>query len=223
MNEPIGRRRFLLVGGSAIAATVMFGCTEDTPPRAENPGDSTTTTLPTLPADPADRLETDLLLSRTLASLEALAADTYTQLTASGLITDVSLATTLALFARHHHDHQTAMNLMIVDSKGTPVDQPNKTLDKTVVQPAIAAATTQDDALSLALTLEGTLAQSYVYAVNAATTSARRSQLMTIAGIEARHRAIAAQLLRPGDIGYVLPTAFAPADNPLPPDSMVAP
>jgi hypothetical protein len=223
VSNPIGRRRFLQLGGTAAASAVLLACTKDDPSREVAPGPSTTTTLPALPADPVDRVKTDLAVTLTLASLEVLAADTYSKLAASGLVTDVTLATTLALFARHHRDHLTALNLAIADADGAPVDQPNSTFDQTVVQPAVAAATTQGDVIAIALTLEGTLAQTYVYGVNAATTPARRSQLLSVAGVETRHRAVVANQLRPNDLGYLLPSAFAPDDNPLPPDALVVP
>ena len=223
MTTHFDRRRFLQLGGTSLAATFLLACTKDDPSQPPVADPSTTTTLPTLPADPEDRTRTDLVLTRTLASLEALAADTYSKLSASGLVTDATLATTLALFARHHRDHHTAMNSLVTDAAGAPVDEPNAAFDQSVVQPAVAAATSQDDAVTIALTLEGTLAQAYVYAVNASTTASRRSRFMTIAGVEARHRAVFGRVARPGDTGFLLPSAFAAADNPLPPNALLYP
>jgi hypothetical protein len=72
------------------------------------------------------------------------------------------------------------------------------------------------------LTLEDALSQYYTYAIPAATTPEHRVALVTIGGVQARHRAVLGFVLAREGIDSVFPTPFAPTDNPLPPDALLS-
>src|SRR5215467_8216807 len=85
----------------------------------------------------------------------------------------------------------TALNGIITTTDGqAPASDPNAVMENQIVQPALAAAQTQDDISHLFFTLEDAIAQTYVYASTAMSKPDLRSTMMTIGGIEARHRAI---------------------------------
>jgi hypothetical protein len=83
------------------------------------------------------------------------------------------------------------------------------------------AAQTQDDFAHLFFTLEDAIAQTYVYASTAMTRPDLRSSMMTMGGIEARHRALLGVQVEQLRLDDLFPSAFARADDPLPPDALL--
>ena len=86
----------------------------------------------------------------------------------------------------------------------------------------MTAAKTQDEFAHLFFTLEDAIAQTYVYAAGAMSTPDLRSTMMTIGGIEARHRVLLGVQIEQLRLDDLFPSAFARADNPLPPDALLA-
>ena len=91
-----------------------------------------------------------------------------------------------------------------------------------VVDPAVMAAKTEADIVALAFTLEDAAAQTYVFAATQLSTPELRSTIMTIGGVEARHRAILAFVVQKKGPAEIFPAAFFKADNPLPAEALVA-
>jgi hypothetical protein len=60
-----------------------------------------------------------------------------------------------------------------------------------------------------------------VYATAAITTVEDRASLMTIAGVQARHRTLLGVVFGKQTTDDLFPSAFARSDNPLPPDAIL--
>jgi rubrerythrin len=227
------RRQLFKVGGAAIfGAAVLAACgNDDDASRSTYPGPGTTAgaMTPTTPApvttagpattaapDPAaDSGAQDLVLARTAASLEKLAVDTYGA--AAALLTTPAIKDAATLFAEHHQLHLDALNGAITSAGGQAVTTMNQAVYDALVEPAVAAARTETDAVNLALQLEEAATQTYVFAGGALSTPELRSTIMTIGGVEARHAAvlrIAALAQSPFDV-FPEERAFFPGDNPL--------
>jgi hypothetical protein len=113
--------------------------------------------------------------------------------------------------------HLDALNGVITGAGATAITQMNQAVYDALVKPAIDAAKTEADAVMLALALEEAAAQTYVYAGGALSTSALRSTIMTIGGVEARHAAVlrmAALAQAPLEV-FPSERGFWPGDNPL--------
>ena len=93
----------------------------------------------------------------------------------------------------------------------------NQAVYDALVKPAIDAASTEADAVNLALQLEEAAAQTYVFAGGALSVPELRSTIMTIGGIEARHAAVLriAALGQPAVEVFPDQRAFFPGANPL--------
>jgi hypothetical protein len=213
------RRRFLQWGTATIVGTAVLGaCTSDDSNNARRGQPPTTVS----PASSSGAGPTDLTLAKTAASLEVMLIDAYAQLAASRLVTSSPLLTYATVFTQHHTAHLAALNGIITTTDGqAPVKDPNAVMEDQIVRPALAAAQTQDDISHLFFTLEDAIAQTYVYASTAMSKPDLRSTMMTIGGIEARHRALLGVQVEQLSLDDLFPSAFASADNPLPPDALL--
>ena len=207
-----GRRQLFKIGGATImGAAVLAAC-------GSSGGSATTTTAAggeTTTTAGSDSM--DVPLARTAASLEKLAVDTYQTGIDSGLVKTAAIASAAKLFQGHHQAHLDALNGAIKSLGGTEVTDPNAAVYNALIKPAVDAAKTEADIVKLALELENAAAQTYVYAGGTLSTSALRSTIMTIGGIEARHAAVlqvAALAASPLDV-FPQKRAFFPGDNPL--------
>jgi hypothetical protein len=99
----------------------------------------------------------DLVLARTAASLEKLAVDTYG--TAAALLTTQAVKDAATMFAGHHQMHLDALNSVITGAGGKAVSEMNQAVYDALVKPAVAAAKTEADAVTLAVQLEEAAAQ----------------------------------------------------------------
>lgn len=208
-----GRRQLFKIGGATImGAAVLAACSSDDDEGSPSNGDGGGTTTTAAP-DPA----MDLPLARTAASLEKLAVDTYQTALDSGLVTTAAIAEAATLFQTHHQAHLDALNRAIKDLDGTEVTEPNEAVFRALVEPAVAAATTEAALVSIALDLENAAAQTYAFAGGALTAPALRSTIMTIGGIEARHAAVLQVAALGASPLAVFPDdrAFFPGDDPL--------
>jgi len=183
------RRRFLMVGGVAVATSaVVAACGTDEeqvpvtgtlPPKAE-PGATTTTT-------PEQGQESDVTLLRTAQSIEVLAVDVYQKAIDSGLVTTPAIAEAAALFQAQHRDHAALVAQATIDAGGQPYDQPNTYLLETAVAPALEVLDGEEAVVSLAYELENIATQTYVFASELLTTPTLRQAIMSIGAVEARH------------------------------------
>jgi hypothetical protein len=184
------RRGFLRIGGVAIAmSAVLAACGDD----AADEQLPVTGTFPPSPGEPltappgSEALDLNLL--RTAQSIEVLAVQTYQQALDSDLVTTTAVADAAGLFQEHHEQHGDAIASVIEGLGGEPYDDPNPFLERTVVGPAVEVLATEEEVVALAVTLENTAAQTYVFAAEVLTTPQLRQGVMTIGAVEARHLA----------------------------------
>lgn len=212
----LDRRQFLKAGGLAAVGAIAAACTSGKP--KGTPG-VTTTTAPTTTSSGAS--PSDLALIKTAASLEALAIQVYQRTTGADLVKDTAVLDATTLFLMHHTAQQVALNDLLQTAEVSAVTTPNEVLDKSIFQPALAAATKQDDVVQLLLTLEEVLAQTYVYSADILTKPEHRALFMSIAGTQARHRALLGFEFAKRGIDELFPSPFANSSNPLPPDAIL--
>jgi len=207
-----GRRQFLQIGGATVlGAAVLAACSSDSKTGATgSPGSSTGSSS-------AAGGVSDLTLGKTAASLEALAVATYDTAINSGKVTTAAIGEAAKLFKDHHQQHMDALNSVITKAGGQAVTTPNAAVKAAVIDPVVSdPALDEAKIVALAYMLEDVAAQTYVFATTALSDPGLRSTLMTISGVEARHKAIlgfVAQSKAPADI---IPASFFKADNPLP-------
>ena len=217
--SPNRRDLFKLGGVSILGVALLAACGSDSAdaPAVTIAGGTTagstgaTTTVPTA----TNSGDLDLTLARTAASLEKLAVDTYGA--AGALISTPAVLAAATMFAGHHQMHLDALNGVITGAGGKAITQMNQAVYDALVKPAITTAKTETDAVMLALALEEAAAQTYVFAGGTLSTSALRSTIMTIGGVEARHAAVlrmAALAQAPLEV-FPDQRGFFPGDNPL--------
>ena len=218
--SPSRRSLFKIGGASLLGAAVL--ASGGLPVAAS--GSSRPASTPPGSDPPAGDMgpEMDLVLTRTAASLEKLAVDTYGA--AAGLLTVPAVIAAATMFADHHQQHLDALNAVITGAGATAVSEPNAAVFDALIKPAVDAAAAEPDplkaegaAVTLAITLEEAAAQTYCFAAGALSAPALRSTIMTIGGVEARHAAVlrlAAFGQAPDEV-FVGGRAFFPGSNPL--------
>lgn len=207
--SPNRRDLFRMGGITVLGAALLAACGSDEDSKHSG------TDVATTPTTESTAPNMDLVLARTAASLEKLAVDAYG--IAAGLITTPAVLAAATMFAGHHQMHLDALNGVITGAGGAAITEMNQAVYDALVAPALATASTEADAVNIALALEEAAAQTYAYAGGALSTPGLRSTIMTIGGVEARHAAVLrmAALAQsplevfPGDRG------FFPGDNPL--------
>jgi hypothetical protein len=204
------------LGGITLLATAIAACTDDKPKAL--PG-QTTTTAPTTTSSGAS--PSDIALLRTAASLEALAVGVYQRAAGAALVKDPATLDAVTLFLTHHTAHQLTLNTLMQAAEVSAVTAPNGVMDKSIFQPALAAAKTQDDVITLLFTLEEVIAQTYVYSADILTKPEHRAALMRIAATQARHRALLGFAFAQQSVDDLFPTSFSKNSNPLPADAML--
>lgn len=211
--SPSRRDLFRFGGGAILGVALLAACGDDSDPAhsgTDAPTGSTTATT-TGVGEP----DLDLILAKTAASLEKLAVDAYG--IAAGLVTTPAVLSAATMFADHHQQHLDALNGVITGVGATAITEMNQAVYDALVAPSLATASTEADAVNIALALEEAAAQTYAFAGGTLSTPALRSTIMTIGGVEARHAAVLRMValaqspldVFPGDRG------FFPGDNPL--------
>lgn len=211
------RRGLFKIGGIGIAgAALLAACGDD----SETPAAVTTTTRAS-GSGASGSAALDLTLAKTAASLEFLAVETYTTAVKSGLVTTAAVGDAAKLFQSHHQAHLDALNALLVANGAAKIAAPNAAVKSMVVDPAVKAAKTEADIVAIAYTLEDAAAQTYVFATTQLSKPELRSTLMTIAGVEARHRAILAFMVQKKTPAEIFPAGFYKSDNPLPTEALI--
>jgi hypothetical protein len=222
------RRSFLKVGGMTVAmGAVIAACGKEKKESLPITGPVPTTPEDTEILHPGQELDVTFL--RTSQSIEVLAVNTYQQALDSGLVTTPSLADMIRLFQEQHSEHAGLIAATTRDAGGTPYDQPNSYLAEQVVDPAVQALATEADVVKLGVQLEGTAAQTYVFATEVLTTAALRQGIMSIGGVEARHLTVLYTVQgNPPSPFPLMPTrervgakGYVPEDGPLTPTTVV--
>jgi hypothetical protein len=215
------RRQFLRIGGVTIAgAALIAACGDD----STTPASTGTTAAPgtTMAPSTTGGGSMDLTLAKTAASLEALAIAAYDTAIGSGLVKTAAIGDAAKLFQSHHKAHLDALNALIEQNGAKAVTEPNAAVKTAIVDPAVAAAKAEADIVALAFTLEDAAAQTYVFAATQLSAPELRSTIMTIGGVEARHRAILAFVAQKKTPAEIFPAGFFKADNPLPADALIS-
>jgi hypothetical protein len=212
----LDRRQFMKFGGVTVLGAVA-ACTSDKPKAA--PGQPTTTE-PTTTSSGAS--PSDVALLKTAASLEALAVGVYQRAAGAALIKNPATLDATTLFLAHHTTHQLTLNALLQAAEVAAVTTPNSVMDKAIFQPALAAAKTEDDIITLLFTLEEVIAQTYVYGADILTRPEHRVALMTIAATQARHRALLGFAFLQQSVDDLFPAAFSKSSNPLPADALLS-
>jgi hypothetical protein len=216
VTQVLDRRRFLQASALALLGTAVVACTKDKPKGA--PGQPTTTE-PTTTSSGAS--PSDVALLKTAASLEALAVGVYQRVAGAALVKDPAALDATTIFMAHHTAHQMTLNELLRVAEVAAVTAPNGEMDGKIFQPALAAAKTEDDIIQLLFTLEEVMAQTYVYSADVLTMPEHRVAIMTIAGTQARHRALLGSVFSGQTVADLFPSAFAKSNNPLPADAIV--
>ena len=204
------------IGGITLLGAAIAACTSDKPKAV--PG-QTTTTAPTTTSSGAS--PSDVALLRTAASLEALAVGVYQRAAGAALVKDPPTLDAVTLFLTHHTTHQLTLNALLQAAEVSAVTTPNGVMDKSIFQPALAAAKTQDDIITLLFTLEEVIAQTYVYSADVLTKPEHRVAVMTIAATQARHRSLLGFAFAQQSVDDLFPTPFSKSSNPLPADAIL--
>jgi rubrerythrin len=187
------RRGFLRIGGATVAMSAIIAACGSESSDEQLP---VTGTLPAEAGDPrtapTGNPVLDLNLLRTAQSIEVLAVDTYDVALETDLIPNELLRESMTIFRDQHRDHAATIAGLITEQGGEPYDEPNAYLLDTVVGPTVEGLASEDDVLLLAIDLENTAAQTYVFAAEVLTTPELRQGVMSIGGIEARHLSVIA-------------------------------
>ncbi len=188
----ITRRRFLQIGGAASMGVVLTACIGG--------GDSKAAKDTT---GGAKGRRADIRIMRTLSSLEAVAVVVYTTGIDSGVLITPAIADLAKEFRAHHQEHAALFQGTTKDLRGTPFDEPNRTVLERL-QPELGGLRDETGVVSLALDVETILAETYQGTVGAFGDKSFSVAAMSVGGAEARHAAALARILgRPG-----APTAF---------------
>jgi hypothetical protein len=204
------------LGGITLLGAAIAACTSDKPKAV--PG-RTTTTAPTTTSSGTSA--SDIALLKTAASLEALAIGVYQRAAGAALVKDPATLEAATLFLTHHTTHQLTLNALLQAAEVSAVTAPNGVMDKSIFQPAIAAAKTQDDIITLLFTLEEVIAQAYVYSMDILTKAEHRLAVARIAATQARHRAVLGFVFAQQSVDDLFPSPFAESSNPLPADAIL--
>ncbi len=175
----------------------------------------------------------DVDAAETAASLELLAIAVYGQVAQLPLVQEVPApagTTVAALFtsaAQHHADHLTSFNAAAVRLGGREQPGADATVSTTIVEPALAAATTPAELIAVLVQIELIAAETYASLVTTVADRQLRNSLAGITGVEAQHAAVlltSAALLaqsRPSLVSFPwlaadLPASAATEGNPSP-------
>jgi hypothetical protein len=216
------RRQFLRIGGVSIAGAALIAACGDDGGDPASTGSTTTGGTGATTTMAPDSGSMDLTLAKTAASLEALAVVTYDVAIDSGLVTTAGIGDAAMLFREHHQAHLDALNGLITQNGADEITEPNAAVKTAIVDPAVEAAKTEADIVNLAFTLEDAAAQTYVFAATQLSAPELRSTIMTIGGVEARHRALLVVVAQGKSPLEVFPTGFFKAENPLPADALIS-
>ena len=200
------RRSLFRVGGVTVAgAALLAACGSDSNDSATTAGSSASAgTTPSAATDPAGTMATDttamasasddVVLLRTISSLENLAVAAYQIAIDSGLVTTAAVGDAAKLFQSHHMEHAQFFQAATTNAGGKAFTEPNAAV-LAQLQPTIDALKDEKGVLMLALSLERAAAASYQSGVGVVTDMTLHKALMSVGGVEARHAAVLAGVL----------------------------
>lgn len=187
LGAALRRRQVFMFGGVAVASAAVFAaCKGPTPPASPTPATTTTTLF----HDNAS----DVVVMRTLGSIEALLIAAYTKVLATNLVTNPILLDWIKLFQMQHSQHADLFGRATRSAGGTAFTDPNPVLMAQVVQPRLAALATEADVISLAYDLEHLSSASCQANIGTFSNLSFNTTAGSVESIEARHVALLAIL-----------------------------
>jgi hypothetical protein len=198
--DALTRRRFLQIGGTVTLGAALTACIGDggNKQSQENTGG-------------AEGRRVDIMIVRTLSSLEALAVLVYETGLGSGLLTTPAVADLANQFRSHHREHGALFQVVTRDLRGTPFTEPNPEVLQQL-QPEIDALRDEAGVVALALDTEAILAETYEATVGAFGDKSFNVAAMSVGGAEARHAAALAPVLGQPPV----PNAFQGSERAVP-------
>jgi rubrerythrin len=222
-SSPVGRRRFLQIGGLGVAtATLVAACGG-----AESNSGARVGVAPER-TDLPDAVITDVVLLRTASSLERSAIAVYDAVIGNTDLLAASLQDAAKRFRDDHVAHAELFEQLTTDAGGEAWSCGNPRIDQLLVAPVFAAIQgakasgtvaeipvsddPKRDVLNFAHALEDLAAQTYQGLVPQFSEPDLRRQAMIIGSQEARHSSLLALAITGRTDGYVVQPA--PADPP---------
>ncbi|MBI5090739.1 MAG: ferritin-like domain-containing protein [Actinobacteria bacterium] len=213
------RRSLFRVGGVTIAgAALLAACGGDDDDTASTAGSATTQPTTTMapatsmaPGTTAAPMSNDVVLLRTISSLENLAVAAYQIAIDSGLVTTAAVGDAAKLFQSHHIEHAQFFQSATKNAGGEPFTDPNPAV-LAQLQPTIDGLQDEQGVLQLALDLERAAAASYQSGVGVVTDLSLNKALISVGGVEARHAAVLAGVL----MMDAVPRAFGTTEGAVP-------
>lgn len=189
-TTPVGgrpdRRRFLVTGGLGVAAAALIAaCGSDVDTSGDLPVSGTPPTQSTATPETIGP-DFDITLLRTSQSIELAAIEGLKGLLASSFVEGPAVAPAFNRLIEHHQDHADFFGQQARQAGGTPYPKPNPYLMESVITTDLDALTSPDDVLVLAVLIENTLAQTYVFASEVLSTVALRQTVATVGFATAR-------------------------------------
>jgi hypothetical protein len=214
------RRSLFRIGGVSIAgAALLAACGGDDDDTASTSA-STPSTQPSTsmapgttmaPATTAAAMSSDVVMLRTISSLEHLAVAAYQIAIDSGLVTTPAVGDAAKLFQSHHMEHAQFFEAATTNAGGEPFTDPNPAV-LAQLQPTIDALQDEKGVIQLALDLERAAAASYQSGVGMVMDTSLNKALMSVGGVEARHAAVLAGVL----MLDAVPRAFGTTEGAVP-------
>ena len=179
------RKAFTIAGGGTLLAALLAACGDDGETSAASGGLGKPTK------------KQDATIARTAASLENLAVTVYQTAidNASKLGISAAVGSVAKLFQDHHRAHAAAFNAAATASGGKAYTEPNP-VALAEFKATIDGLKTETDVLKFARDLETIAAQTYQAVTPSLSTTTLRKSTMAIGGVEARHVALLATVLK---------------------------
>lgn len=193
----LNRRSLFRFGGITIAgAAILAACGSDQDDsKSTSPSTTAGSTSPSTPGSSTPMgAADDVLLLRTVSSLEVLAVAVYQTAIDSGLVKTAAVGDAAKLFQSQHQEHAAFFQGLTTKAGGKAFTDPNPVVFDSI-KPTIAALKDEQGVLQLALSLEIAAAQSYQAGVGNVTDMTLNKALMSVGGVEARHAAVIASVL----------------------------
>lgn len=183
----LNRRKVLMFGGVAVVTSAVFAaCKGATPAVSITPATTTTTAL--------HGNESDIAILRTASSIEALAMAVYGTAIVTQLVKTSATLNLLKVFQMQHSQHLDLFQRTTRSAGGTAYGDPNPVLLQQVIQPRVAALTSEADVVDLAYDLEHLAAATYQADIGMFSAPAFNTTLASVGATEARHVALLAVL-----------------------------
>ncbi|MBW3555732.1 MAG: ferritin-like domain-containing protein [Actinobacteria bacterium] len=201
----LNRRRFIQFGGLTVATAAVFAaCGTDDSDTAKKPAGEKGEAPKTSPAE----AQGDIQILRTASSLEVLAVDVYEKAIQSGLVLTPAVGDAAMLFQSQHREHAELFQGATKKLGGKPMTDPNPVVAQSLEGP-IAALKDETSVIQLALMLEQAAAATYQSSVGQFKDVKLNQAVMSVGGVEARHAAILAGVLKQPQV----PKAFQTKDG----------